>query len=114
IDFLPDPLSPAIDHGSNILCKQAGKTDQRTFPRRQGPTCDIGAVEARGAEVGVLLGGRGGNQTTSNLYSIDRTAGTATSIGPIGFAITGMSFDPLNGTLYADTTSHSTANPTSF
>jgi len=39
---VPDPGSPAIDHGQ---CLQDVATDQRGVPRPQGSACDIGAVE---------------------------------------------------------------------
>jgi hypothetical protein len=60
--------------------------------------------------VATLYGGRGGSATTSDLYTIDPVTAVATSIGPSGFAITGLAFDPTTGLLYGVTSSNSAAN----
>ena len=46
-----------------------------------------------------------GNDTTppSDLYRIDPNTGAATSVGRIGYALTGMALDPTSGTLYGVT-----------
>jgi hypothetical protein len=54
------------------------------------------------AEAGFLYGadGQHGNPAT-NLYILDPASGAVLqTVGPIGFAVTGMAFDPLNGVLY--------------
>jgi hypothetical protein len=43
--LLPQPGSPAINHGSNALVPAGLTTDQRGLPRIVGGTVDIGAVE---------------------------------------------------------------------
>jgi hypothetical protein len=57
------------------------------------------------AEAGLLFAadGQNGNPNT-NLYIIDPTSGAVEkTVGPIGFAVVGMAFDPLNGVLYGAT-----------
>ena len=44
---LPRPASPLIEGGE---CVPGVSTDQRSVPRPQGATCDIGAVEVRADE----------------------------------------------------------------
>src|SRR3954454_10439196 len=63
------------------------------------------------AEAGTLYGanGQNGNPAT-NLYILDPTTGAPLStVGPIGFAVSGMSFDPLNGVLYGATAPRGTS-----
>jgi hypothetical protein len=58
-----------------------------------------------GARADVLYGadGQNGNPAT-NLYVLDPTSGAVLrTVGPIGFAVTGMSFSPSTGVLYAVT-----------
>jgi hypothetical protein len=62
----------------------------------------------------VLYGALGGSSLTSDLYTIDPVTGVATSIGPIGHAITALAFDPTDGTLYGVTSNNSAANPRSL
>jgi CSLREA domain-containing protein len=114
--MLPDPLSPAVDAGDSVICAAGpiSKHDQRGITRLQGPICDIGAVELTGSERGpTLYGALGGSSTTSDLYTIDPATGTATSVGPIGYAVTGLAFDPTTGKLYGVTTGNSTSSPRS-
>jgi hypothetical protein len=57
------------------------------------------------AEAEILYGanGQNGNPAT-NLYVLDPATGAPLStVGPIGFAVTGMSFSPTNGVLYGVT-----------
>jgi hypothetical protein len=57
------------------------------------------------AEADVLYGadGQDGNPAT-NLYVLDPTTGAVlNTVGPIGFAVTGMSFSPTTGVLYGVT-----------
>lgn len=58
-----------------------------------------------------LYAARGGSQTTSDLYTVDPATGTCTSVGPIGFAVTGLAFDPTDGTLYGVTSNNSASSP---
>lgn len=46
-----------------------------------------------------LYGAKGGS-ANSDLYTIDPVTAAQTSVGPIGFAVTGLAFDPTTGTLY--------------
>lgn len=59
-----------------------------------------------------LYGARAGpSQTTSDLYTINPATGTATSVGPIGFAVTGLAFRPSDGILFGATSNQSAASP---
>jgi hypothetical protein len=63
------------------------------------------AVVTGRAEADVLYGadGQDGNPAT-NLYVLDPSTGAVIStVGPIGFAVTGMSFSPSTGVLYGVT-----------
>jgi hypothetical protein len=62
-------------------------------------------------EAGTLYGadGQHGNPAT-NLYILDPATGAKLStVGAIGFAVAGMSFDPLNGVLYGVTAPRGTS-----
>lgn len=61
-----------------------------------------------------LYAARGGSATTSDLYTINPVTAAPTSIGPIGFAITGLAFDPTSGVLYGVTSNNSAADPHSL
>lgn len=61
----------------------------------------------------VLFGATGGS-VDSNLYTVDTTTGHTTSIGPIGFAVTGLAVNPLTGKLYGSTSMDSPNNPGSI
>lgn len=53
------------------------------------------------ATAATLYGADGSGGNLSNLYILDPTTGDVIqNIGPIGFAITGLAFDPTDGTLY--------------
>jgi len=58
-----------------------------------------------------LYAALGGPNTTSNLYSVDPATGNMTSIGPIGFAVTGLAIDPTTGILYGATSNNSASHP---
>jgi hypothetical protein len=63
------------------------------------------------AEAGILYGtdGQAGNPA-ANLYILDTaTGGVISTVGPIGFAVTGMSFSPTTGLLYGVTAPRSSA-----
>jgi hypothetical protein len=61
-----------------------------------------------------LYGAFGAAATTSDLYTISIVDGTPTAIGPIGFAMTGLAFDPTDGTLYGATSNNSAVHPHSL
>jgi hypothetical protein len=66
----------------------------------------------QGAQADVLFGADGehGNATT-NLYLLDPTTGAkVATIGPIGFAVSDLAYDPANGGLYADTAPRGTGS----
>lgn len=63
---------------------------------------------------GTLYAALGSTRTTSNLYTVNPATGVMTSIGPIGFALTGLAVDPTTGILYGLTTPNSTAHPRSL
>jgi hypothetical protein len=63
----------------------------------------VGAVGP--AEAALLYGadGQNGNPAT-NLYILDPATGARlATVGPIGFAVTGLAFNPITGVLYGDT-----------
>jgi PKD repeat protein len=60
-----------------------------------------------------LYAARGGS-SASNLYTVDETTGSMSSIGATGVALTGLAFDPTDGTLYGSTTRLSSSNPKSL
>jgi hypothetical protein len=62
------------------------------------------------AQAQVLYGAIGGSATTSDLYTVDTTTGDTTSIGPIGFSVTGLASDPFTGDLYGVTAGGGTRN----
>ena len=52
----------------------------------------------------LLFGADGSGGNPSNLYIIDpATGGVASTVGAIGFAVTGLAFDPTTGVLYGST-----------
>jgi hypothetical protein len=61
-----------------------------------------------------LLGAQGGAQPTSDLYTVDSSTGGTTSIGAIGFAMTGLAFRPSDGVLFGVTSNQSASNPRSL
>lgn len=61
-----------------------------------------------------LFAARGGVATTSDLYTVDPATAVMTSIGPIGFAVTGLAEDPTDGTLYGITSNNSAVSPLSL
>lgn len=61
-----------------------------------------------------LYGAEGGSATTSDLHTIDPATGDPMSIGPIGFALTGLAFRPSDGVLFGMTSNNSAANPRSL
>ena len=61
----------------------------------------------------VLYGATGGN-VNSDLYTVNTATGATTSLGPIGFAVTGLAVDPTTGTLYGSTSMQSPSNPGSI
>src|SRR3954447_24168376 len=54
-----------------------------------------------------LYGATAGNTNTGDLYTINTTTGNASLIGSIGFAVTGLAFDPLTGILFGSTSRNS-------
>src|SRR5688572_9969630 len=61
----------------------------------------------------VLFGATGG-EVNSNLYTVDTATGATSSLGPIGFAVTGLAVDPTTGKLYGSTSMQSPSNPGSI
>lgn len=59
----------------------------------------------------VLYAALGGSNPTSDLYTVDPVTGLMTSVGPIGFAVTGLAFDPTTGILYGSTSRQSALHP---
>jgi hypothetical protein len=52
------------------------------------------------AQAQVLFGAIGGSAANSDLYIVDPATAGTTSVGPIGFSLTGLSTDPFTGELY--------------
>ncbi len=63
----------------------------------------------------VLYGATAGTTTTSNLYRISPADGSVVAtIGPIGYAVTGLAIHPVTGVLYGSTSNQSAASPGSL
>lgn len=61
-----------------------------------------------------LWAARGGN-TNSFIYTVNPLSGVMASVGgPTGFAITGLAFDPSDGSLYGATSNQSVSSPRSL
>ena len=77
---------------------------------------NIGGNAAGGAPPAeaVLYAAQGSVTTTSDLYTIDPDTGAATSVGAIGFSLTGMAFRPSDGVLFGVTSNNSASNPRSL
>jgi len=61
-----------------------------------------------------LFGAQGTDVTTSDLYEINTGTGAETSIGPIGFAVTGMAMRPSDNVMFAVTSNNSAVSPRSL
>jgi len=61
-----------------------------------------------------LYAARGGSATTSDLYTLNPATAVPTSIGAIGFALTGLASRPSDGALFGVTSNNSAANPRSL
>lgn len=61
-----------------------------------------------------LYGALGASLPTSDLYTIDAATGAATLVGPIGYAVTGIAFDPTTRLLYGVTSASSDSDPDSI
>jgi hypothetical protein len=64
-----------------------------------------------GGVVGTLYAANGASGNASNLYILDPATGEATqTVGPIGYAVTGLAFDPTSpGMLYGSTSNAGTS-----
>lgn len=62
----------------------------------------------------VLYASLGGSSSTSDLYTVNPATAAMTPIGPIGFALTGLSRDPTTGTMYGITSANSSVHPWSL
>lgn len=75
----------------------------------------FGALVAATTSGQVLYGATGANTSTSNLYILNPATGAVVStVGPIGFAVTGLAIDPLTGVLYGSTSRNSANSPGSL
>ena len=61
-----------------------------------------------------VLYGTTGGENNSNLYLIDTATGATTTLGPVGFAVTGLAVDPNTGILYGSTSTQSPNSPCSI
>lgn len=61
-----------------------------------------------------LYAARGGGNPTSDLYTVNPATGAMTSVGPIGFAMTGLAQDPTTEILYGITSFNSAVHPQSL
>jgi hypothetical protein len=62
-----------------------------------------------------LYGADGAQGHSSNLYILDPSTGAVSStVGPIGFAVTGMAMHPMTGVLYGSTSNNSPVAPGSL
>jgi Ca2+-binding RTX toxin-like protein len=92
-----------------------------SYPRKRRPTTRSSSgffrpvcerLEDRSL-MATLYGATGG-ELNSDLYMVDAATGATTSIGPIGFAVTGLAVDPNSGTLYGSTSLQSPNSPNSI
>jgi hypothetical protein len=69
----------------------------------------VGGAGAGGGTIGAsgTLYAAIGGSTASNLYTVDPATGQATSVGPTGYAITGLAVDPTSGVMYGATSNNS-------
>ena len=75
----------------------------------------FGALVAATTTGQVLYGTTAANTTTSNLYILNPATGAVVStVGPIGFAVTGLAVNPLTGVLYGSTSNNSANSPGSL
>ena len=73
------------------------------------------AAAAPGLAAEVLYGADGAGGNPSNLYILNPATGAiASTIGPIGFAVTGLAIHPTTGVLYGSTSRMSAASPHSL
>src|SRR5436305_1685241 len=71
-------------------------------------------VEAGAQSRDILYGARGGGNLT-DLYILNPFTGSVvTDLGPTGFSISGLRFDPTTGVLYGSTTNFSGSVPQSL
>jgi hypothetical protein len=61
-----------------------------------------------------LFAAKAQSATISDLYTVDPTSGAMTSVGAVGFSVTGLAVDPTSGILYGATGGNSAANPHSI
>lgn len=61
-----------------------------------------------------LYAAKGCLLTTSDLYSVNPSTAACTSIGAIGYAISGMTYHPVKEIMYAATSAYSAASPNSL
>jgi hypothetical protein len=61
-----------------------------------------------------LYAAKGSSATTSDLYTLDPATGIATSIGPTGYALTGLALRPSDGVLFGATSTQSASHPFSL
>lgn len=112
--------------GSGVLTGHTDILRQNSRQRRSGVRTDVSVrcdvargrcpAEPQPWHCGQDHGadGAGGNPAT-NLYVLDPTNGAIVStIGPFGFAITGLAFDPSTGVLYGSTGNQSPTSPKSL
>jgi hypothetical protein len=71
------------------------------------------ALTAARASAAILYGATGGS-AVSDLYVIDQNTGAAVSVGSIGYAVTGLAFNPTTGVLYGSTSRLSSVAPESI
>jgi hypothetical protein len=75
--------------------------------------CCFAAVPSAWAQVLYGADGAGGN--LSNLYTLNpATGGTISTVGPIGFAVTGLAVHPVSGVLYGSVGRQSPVSPGSL
>ncbi len=86
---LDESLTPAFHKGG-----QSSKSTKSSKSSKSPPA----------PSAAILLGTTGRSGTLSTLIEIDPVTGaTLRTIGPVGFAVNGMEFDPTTGTLFAST-----------
>jgi len=81
-----------------------------------GMTMSLSGVSPASAAIaGCTLYGATGGPTPSNLYILDPdTGGVLSTVGSIGFGVTGLAVDPVSGALFGSTANASLTSPRSL
>src|SRR5262245_10893442 len=80
-----------------------GNSVRRFVPVALAGALAVIVTGAGRAEADLIYATDGQNGNLGNLYTIDPTTLALATVGPIGFAVTGLALNPITGVLYGDT-----------